>query len=70
MKNKGIKIFIIIVVIVILVSGSILAYKMYKDKENQEVSNEQNVEQTIDITESTEQEENVQEETNNKTIKQ
>ena len=68
MKNNGIKIFIIIIVLIILISGSVLAYKMYKDKENQEVSNEQNVESAINITEPTEQEENVQEETNNKTI--
>lgn len=40
MKNKGVKILIILLIILILAAGGVLAYKIVKDKENKEVSNQ------------------------------
>lgn len=50
MKNKGTKILIVVLVILILVAGGIMAYKIMRDKKNretQEVSDNQNEEVLI-----------------------
>ena len=44
MKNKGVKILIAILVLLIIGAGAVLAYKIVKDKENKETLSEENTE--------------------------